>query len=413
MRKRRDRMASYKTIKKGSNGSSVSDLQKLLNSKGYDLSIDGVFGEKTQAAVRDYQKNNNLSVDGIVGNNTWSSLYGTSGAANAANAAANAANPNGPVTASKKSTAEYLANYEGARPTYTESEAVKNAAKMLADYEAKKPAEYTGKYEAQIDSLLDQILNRDKFSYDFNADPIYQQYADNYKRQGQMAMMDTMGNAAALTGGYGNSYAQTAGQQAYQGYLSQLNNVIPELQNVAYQRYRDEGTDLYNNLGVLQGMDESDYGRYRDSVSDYYNDLGYYYGKYGDLSDREYNQYLNDLNAWQNDRAYWYTKQQDELAQQNWEREFALAQAKAARSGGGGSSSEKISEKYDDILSKVRNSTFIDAMAILDEAEGKEWITSAERQEIEYLRNNMGRSDIKEVLSSDNETITSMLSKKK
>ena len=62
-------MATYSQVKKGSKGSSVEELQKLLNQNGYSLSVDGVFGSNTQAAVRDYQRKNGLAVDGIVGNN--------------------------------------------------------------------------------------------------------------------------------------------------------------------------------------------------------------------------------------------------------------------------------------------------------------------------------------------------------
>lgn len=54
-------------------------------------------------------------------------------------------------------------------------------------------------------------------------------------------MQDTMGQAAALTGGYGNSYAQGVGQQAYQGYLQQLNDNVPQLQAQALQTYQVGG----------------------------------------------------------------------------------------------------------------------------------------------------------------------------
>ena len=67
-------MAKYNQVGYGSKGSDVTELQKLLNDNGYDLEVDGVFGDKTQAAVKDYQKNNNLAVDGIVGDNTWGAL---------------------------------------------------------------------------------------------------------------------------------------------------------------------------------------------------------------------------------------------------------------------------------------------------------------------------------------------------
>ena len=51
------------TLSYGSSGSAVRQLQSALNKAGYGLAVDGIFGAKTQAAVRDYQrKNPNLSI---------------------------------------------------------------------------------------------------------------------------------------------------------------------------------------------------------------------------------------------------------------------------------------------------------------------------------------------------------------
>lgn len=63
-----------KTIKIGSSCSEVKILQYALNNLGYGLSVDGVFGAKTEAAVKNYQFKNELSVDGVVGAKTWSKL---------------------------------------------------------------------------------------------------------------------------------------------------------------------------------------------------------------------------------------------------------------------------------------------------------------------------------------------------
>ena len=97
---------------------------------------------------------------------------------------------------------------------YVQSDAVTKAQQALQSQQANKPGAYQSQYQSGLDSLLDKIQNRERFQYDVNADALYSQVAQNYLRQGQQAMMDTMGKAAAMTGGYGNSYAQTAGQQA-------------------------------------------------------------------------------------------------------------------------------------------------------------------------------------------------------
>jgi len=308
-------MATYSHVKKGASGSAVSELQRLLNENGYTLDVDGNFGAKTQAAVRDYQQKNSLTVDGIVGNQTWSSLFSNK------------------KSAPDSGTANYLAGYD----RYTPSQAVNDAAATLAQYEAGRPGAYQSNYAAQIQGVLDKIMNREAFSYDFATDPLYQQYADKYQQQGKLAMMDTMGQAAALTGGYGNSYAQNVGQQAYQAHLQNLNDVIPELRNAAYQMYQDEGQEMYNQMALLQGLEDTDYGRYRDTVGDWYADRDYYYGKYNDLNEFGYNQFVND-------RDYQLALQQAAQEQARWEAEFNLAKSKSGSSGKGGSSSKGSKE---------------------------------------------------------------------
>ena len=128
---------------------------------------------------------------------------------------------------------------------------------------------YSGTYEQQLGDLYDKIQNREKFSYDVNADPLYDLYKDRYIQQGKLAMKDTTGQAAALTGGYGNTYAQSVGQQAYDAYLQNLSDVIPQLYGMAYDQYQDEGDRLKDLYGMAGQMRDAEYGRYRDDLSDY------------------------------------------------------------------------------------------------------------------------------------------------
>ena len=71
----RQTAADMPLIKKGSKGSAVLQLQKILNSKGYKLSEDSDFGPATEAAVKAFQKANGLKpVDGECGPITWAAL---------------------------------------------------------------------------------------------------------------------------------------------------------------------------------------------------------------------------------------------------------------------------------------------------------------------------------------------------
>ena len=294
-------MATYKQVSYGSKGSEVTELQKLLNNNGYSLDVDGNFGAKTQAAVKDYQKKNNLSVDGIVGTNTWGALTSKAAVQTPSEMPEKQTGANTTAENTKGFTYDDFSYGDFSYGDYTESDTVKQANALLQQQNAAKPGAYQSQWQSQIDSYLNQIQNRDPFSYDFNADALYNQYKDMYTQQGQMAMMDTMGQAAAMTGGYGNSYAQSAGQQAYQGYLQQLNNVIPELQQAAFERYAYEGDQLQNMYNMYLGREEQDYGRYMDGLNAWQTERDYLANRYD--AERSY-----DYSKWETNRDFAYNQ---------------------------------------------------------------------------------------------------------
>lgn len=185
---------------------------------------------------------------------------------------------------------------ELATQKYVASDNVAAAQNYLQGIIDNKPGAYQSKYTDQLQGLYDRIMNREKFTYDLNGDMLYRQYADQYTRQGKLAMQDTMGQAAAMTGGYGNSYAQTAGQQVFQGYLQALNDKVPELANAAYNRYAQEGADLQNQYALAQGAEQLDYGRYQDTLSQWQNERAYAQEAYNTAYSQDYTDYTNRLN---------------------------------------------------------------------------------------------------------------------
>ena len=205
---------------------------------------------------------------------------------------------------------------------YKPSNAVNAAKQAYTVHNSEKPSAYTGKYDNLINDNLNNILNRKQFSYDANKDTLYNQYKDMYTRNGQTAMQDTMGNAALLTGGYGNSYATTAGQQAYNSYMQQLNDKIPELEQRAYERYRDETNDLYNQNNLLTNLDSTDYSRYRDKMSDYLNDRDFYYNAYNNERNFDYGKYRDDVGDAKDDRNFNYQKERDSVSDDQWQKTF-------------------------------------------------------------------------------------------
>ena len=134
---------------------------------------------------------------------------------------------------------------------------------------AAAPGAYQSPYAAAMQQTMNGLLNPTPFKYDVNADGLYQQIKDNYIKQGRQAMMDTQGQSAALTGGYGNSYGAMAGQQAYQESLGNLAGMIPELQQIAWQQYQQGQDDQRNNLEAMNKLDAQEYARWADEQEKY------------------------------------------------------------------------------------------------------------------------------------------------
>lgn len=273
----------------------------------------------------------------------------------------------------KKAQADLNAN-----STYNKSEAVLAAERLKNEHEANKVANWTGgTYGEALKNQMNKIENREKFSYDLNGDALYQQYKDQYINQGKLAMQDTMGQAAAMTGGYGNSYAQTVGNQAYQGYLSKLNEVVPELYQMALNQYNQEGQDMKDMYSMLNSAYANEYGEYRDKVSDwqteqnrldqnYYNESQLDYSKFSDNRDH-YTSLYNAALDWatsdaNTDYANRFSAYQQQVSEDQWAKNYALEQAQLKAQKEANNQSSTIASLKEQLAQKNANSINADTM---------------------------------------------------
>lgn len=350
----------------------VASIVDYLKSKGQDSSYNNRKNLASQYGITNYA--------GTAAQNTnllralQSGSKGSAASPQATNQATTGSNvtitPVNNASAENKNS-QYLTGYQYQK--YTPSDRVNSYADKLADLEDDKPGAYVSKYDSQIDSIVNSILNRKQFDpnsvYDTD---LYKNYREQYMQQGNKAMRDTIGNISGMTGGYGSTYATAAGQQAYDNYMSQLGDKTMDIYDRVYQQYLNEGQELYNQLGMVNNQDSIDYSRYRDTVNDYYNDLNYYAGRYDSTYAQDFGEYQYNQDAQRWAEEYAYKKTQDALAQQNWQTQFdyqkeqdalqyALQQqqlalsASKARSGGGGGSSKSSKSNTNAYLTKAKN----------------------------------------------------------
>lgn len=268
-------MAIYTMLQTGSRGEEVKRMQQALEHAGYSVGapgVDGIYGKYTAAAVRRYQTDQQLQVDGIAGDETLSRLYGT------AASEAPVTQPTLDPEPTERPSGGFDPTSDGA---YTRAQAA------LETVRQQRPV-WQDRDEQLLEEAYSRIVGREPFRYDPGADPLYRQYAQGVKWQGRQAMLDTMGQAAALTGGYGSSYAQVAGQQQYGQYLQQLQQALPEFYGMALDRYTAEGEALEDQYALLQKQQAASYARYQDALSRYWKEVDIYEQQLQDAYDQSY-----------------------------------------------------------------------------------------------------------------------------
>lgn len=229
-------------------------------------------------------------------------------------------------------------------PTYSGGDYGDDIAKLwsqqqnFGDFEYGPAPTYNNRYDATIQDLISGILSRPDFSYDPETDPLYSQYKKQYSREGERAVEDALGAAAAASGGIPSSYASTAAGQAGNYYAAQLTDKIPDLYQLAYQKYLNDYDMQLSDLNMVQGAEQIDYSKYLNDLAQYNTDRAFDYGTWQDrynqvnnnlktalsLEDMAYNQYLNELNQYNTDRSFAYGQFLDELSDQANERANAL-----------------------------------------------------------------------------------------
>ena len=171
--------------------------------------------------------------------------------------------------------------WAGLTTPYSKSSSVLQAEQLL---QSKIDQGYAGTHKDALNSLLNDFMNREDFEYDVDNDQMFQQALASAMGSGKTAMQDTMGQAAALTGGYGSTYATSAGNQAYNAFIQDAYDNLPEYYNMALAAYEAEGQQMLQQYNMLDAADTKEY-------SQWYDDINFQYQRTRDMVNDEYNQW--------------------------------------------------------------------------------------------------------------------------
>lgn len=200
----------------------------------------------------------------------------------------------------KKDANNSIANYSNfVNQGIQTSPATNNFYNQLQNLQKSNKLSGTFNYDNQkgYNQALSNLANQKRFSYDLSKDTLYNQMKDQYQVMGQQAMADTIGQASAMTGGYGNSYATTAGSQAYQGYMQQLNNNIADLYNLALNTHTAETNRLQNVFNAYSTDRGTKNNEWQGNWNVYNNRFSNLANAYGDSRNYDLNSYNTQANA--------------------------------------------------------------------------------------------------------------------
>ena len=197
---------------------------------------------------------------------------------------------------------------EEEKKKYTASAQVQQARQEAQASDARKPGAYVSKWQQQLDAAMEKILNREKFSYNLNGDALYRQYKDQAIQNGRLAMQDTLGQAAAMTGGFGSSYGQTAAQQAYRQQMANLGDKASALYDKARSEYDRQGTADKQAYDLLLQRENSSQNQYKQNLAAWEAENQRLWNRYDQARSDDYCAY------------------RDEIKDDQWLREFQQAQ---------------------------------------------------------------------------------------
>lgn len=172
-------------------------------------------------------------------------------------------------SAANKGNMEAAAKYEQLRNDKIEGEGLTQYGKT-SKYAAYLPT-YQSNYSSALDQAARDVSGISDFSYDPNTDENWKNYQNQYVRNANRAVRDTLAETAGTTGGLASSYGTQAAAQAGQNYLAQLNDGYTDMYHLALSAWQANNSAKQSKLSALQSLNESQYNIYnadRQSIND-------------------------------------------------------------------------------------------------------------------------------------------------
>ena len=129
---------------------------------------------------------------------------------------------------------------------------------------------YKSKNSKQTKQRLNALLNQKKYAYDASSDSVYSDYTGNVRRNALTGSLQTASYGNRLNAG--DTFSDRVSNQSFHRYTSNMNQKVPELAELDFQKYQANRQNDYNALNALAKKEQTEYGRYRDDMNQYWKE---------------------------------------------------------------------------------------------------------------------------------------------
>ncbi|MBQ8390971.1 MAG: hypothetical protein IJX50_00295 [Clostridia bacterium] len=165
---------------------------------------------------------------------------------------------------------------------------------MTSPYRTTDVYNYTDPYRGELDRMQEDMQNREKFSYDYRDDEQYKAIKRLKEKEAQDAFDDAYGRLSAQFDGDIPVNMMNKLYDTKADIIDSADSYIPQLQQLAYSMYMDEGDMMMRNYALMQERANQDYNRWAEKRDLHVSGLDNKYGR--DASEKAYNEDIRRYN---------------------------------------------------------------------------------------------------------------------
>ena len=133
--------------------------------------------------------------------------------------------------------------------------------------ESKNIPDYVSKYQPYIDKTLTDIITRKPYQYNPDKDPSFQEFLKRAGMAGERAYEENIQGFATMSGGRVSSWAESAAKQAQESFNQMAQTSVEKFANNDFNKYAFNTEQTFKQMGMLQQLESTEIDRWSKTAT--------------------------------------------------------------------------------------------------------------------------------------------------